>query len=420
MSARQYQPDLPAIVHCKAVDARIREIASAQRLQSFGSGRHGDLRVGVSRPPLSRTSYAGTEHCHREPCRDSQHLCEFASTHLRAFNYASGQQARSQPSANQIFKNKPFELNYIPNPLFARFFSICNTLHKSALLLPIWRICCCPAAGYPVLAPCTFHYPKRSSRGIIPPRLTAEYALIPSSANSPPRNQNGYRRLPRHVSRFAFLHAPALLGRHQRHDRDAREILGAAVKQSWIRFAATAVGAAVTRPVYGIRQTETCWSSVWPVFVTIVLCTILHLADGIRLAAVTIAIIMLVPNTGRPWVPALNRFLEVSFWNSHRSGGSRSSCCLPPPSKSLRHALAEKFLQLDTFLSALLLRFRGENVVDALKRLARGALETLGRQNTDFYAHGRYEPARWSARRITLVKLLQHEERPCLKRWKLP
>jgi hypothetical protein len=41
----------------------------------------------------------------------------------------------------------------------------------------------------------------------------------------------------------------------------------------------------------------------------------------------------------------------------------------------------------------------------------RASLATLGRQNTDFYAHGRYEPARWSTRRITLVKLLQHEER---------
>jgi len=77
--------------------------------------------------------------------------------------------------------------------------------------------------------------------------------------------------------------------------------------------------------------------------------------------------------------------------------------------ESLRHALAEKFLQLDTFLSALLLRYRGENVVDV--EALRASLATLGRQNTDFYAHGRYEPARWSARRITLVKLLQHEER---------
>jgi uncharacterized membrane protein YccC len=38
-------------------------------------------------------------------------------------------------------------------------------------------------------------------------------------------------------------------------------------------------------------------------------------------------------------------------------------------------------------------------------------LATLARQNAEFHAHGRYEPARWSARRITLVKLLRHEER---------
>src|SRR6202041_4092851 len=41
----------------------------------------------------------------------------------------------------------------------------------------------------------------------------------------------------------------------------------------------------------------------------------------------------------------------------------------------------------------------------------RASLATLARQNTDFHAHGRYEPARWAARRIALVKLLQHEER---------
>jgi hypothetical protein len=164
--------------------------------------------------------------------------------------------------------------------------------------------------------------------------------------------------------------------------------LGAAVKQSWIRFAATAVGAGVSIPFMAVPGQKLFVFGV-AVFVTVVLCTILHLEDGIRLAAVTIAIIMLVPNTGRPWVPALNRFLEVSF--------------------GILIALAEKFLQLDTFLSALLLRFRGENVIDV--EGLRASLATLARQNTDFHAHGRYEPARWSARRITLVKLLQHEER---------
>src|SRR5271163_3374377 len=183
--------------------------------------------------------------------------------------------------------------------------------------------------------------------------------------------------------------------------------LGAAVKQSWIRLAATAVGAAVSIPFVAYFGQNLVAFGV-AVFVTVLLCTVLHLQDGLRLAAVTIAIIMLVPHTGHAWAPALNRFLEVSL--GILVALLVAEFVLPSTAlESLRHALAEKFLQLDTFLSALLLRFRGENVVhvDAL----RASLATLGRQNTDFYAHGRYEPARWSARRITLVKLLQHEER---------
>ncbi len=183
--------------------------------------------------------------------------------------------------------------------------------------------------------------------------------------------------------------------------------LGAAVKQSWIRFAATAVSAAVSIPfvAYFGQNLEAFGVAV---FVTVLLCTVLHLQDGLRLGAVTIAIIMLVPHTGHAWQPALNRFLEVSL--GILVALLVAEFVLPTTAlESLRHALAEKFLQLDTFLSALLLRFRGENVVDV--EALRTSLATLGRQNTDFYAHGRYEPARWSARRITLVKLLQHEER---------
>src|SRR5271169_765195 len=183
--------------------------------------------------------------------------------------------------------------------------------------------------------------------------------------------------------------------------------LGAAVKQSWIRLAATAVGAAVSIPFMAFAGQNLMAFGV-AVFVTVVLCTILHLADGLRLAAVTIAIIMLVPNTGRPWVPALNRFLEVSF--GIFIALLVAEFVLPSTAlENLRQALAETFLQLDTFLSALLLRFRGENVPDV--EALRAKLATLARQNADFHTHGRYEPARWSARRITLVKLLQHEER---------
>jgi uncharacterized membrane protein YgaE (UPF0421/DUF939 family) len=183
--------------------------------------------------------------------------------------------------------------------------------------------------------------------------------------------------------------------------------LGAAVKQSWIRFAATAVGAAVSIPFVAYFDKNLFMFGV-AVLVTVLLCTVLHLEDGLRLAAVTVAITLLVPHTGHPWVPALNRFLEVSFgiliallvaefvWRSTAL-------------EDLRRGLAAAYLGLDSFLAALLRRFRGQNTDDV--EALRANLATLSRQNADLHAHGRYEPARWSARRITLVKLLQHEER---------
>jgi uncharacterized membrane protein YgaE (UPF0421/DUF939 family) len=183
--------------------------------------------------------------------------------------------------------------------------------------------------------------------------------------------------------------------------------LGAAVKQSWIRFAATAVGAAVSIPFVAYFQQNLLAFGV-AVLVTVMLCTILHLQDGLRLAAVTVAIIVLIPHTGRARLPALNRFLEVSFgilvallvaefvWPSSAV-------------ESLRRGLGAAFLDLDSFVAALLRRFRGQNTDDVEPLRAR--LATLARQNAEFHAHGRYEPARWSPRRITLVKLLQHGQR---------
>ncbi len=183
--------------------------------------------------------------------------------------------------------------------------------------------------------------------------------------------------------------------------------LGAAVRQSWIRFAATAVGAAVSIPFVAYFDQNLLMFGVAS-FVTVLLCTVLHLEEGLRLAAVTVAITLLVPHTGRPWVPAFNRFLEVSFgiliallvaefvWPSSAL-------------ENLRQGLAAEFMQLDCFLSALLRRFGGETVDDI--EALRTTLATLASKNAEFHAHGRYEPARWSALRITLVKLLQHEER---------
>ena len=183
--------------------------------------------------------------------------------------------------------------------------------------------------------------------------------------------------------------------------------LGAAVKQSWIRFAATAVGAAVTIPFMAFPG-RICWSSAWPC-----------LSPSFCARFCTLRTDYASPPSPSP-SSCSSRTPDVlgcprstaswKFRSEFLSPWLVAEFVLPSTAlESLRQALAEKLLQLDTFLSALLLRFRGENVVDV--EALRASLETLGRQNTDFYAHGRYEPARWSARRITLVKLLQHEER---------
>ena len=47
--------------------------------------------------------------------------------------------------------------------------------------------------------------------------------------------------------------------------------------------------------------------------VTAVLCFVLRLPCGLRLAFVTIAIVRLIAHIGRVGAPALKRFLEVSF-----------------------------------------------------------------------------------------------------------
>jgi uncharacterized membrane protein YgaE (UPF0421/DUF939 family) len=183
--------------------------------------------------------------------------------------------------------------------------------------------------------------------------------------------------------------------------------LGAAVQQSWIRFAATAVGAAVSIPFVAYFDQNLVMFGV-AAFVTVLLCTVLHLEEGLRLAAVTVAITLLIPHTGRPWVPAFNRFLEVSF-------GILIALLVAEfvwPSSALqdlRRGLAAAFLHLDSFVAVLLGRFRGQNTVDF--KALRANLATLARKNADFHTHGRYEPARWSPLRRTLVKLLQHEER---------
>jgi uncharacterized membrane protein YccC len=183
--------------------------------------------------------------------------------------------------------------------------------------------------------------------------------------------------------------------------------LGAAVQQSWIRFAATAVGAAVSIPFVAFAGQSLPGYGV-AVFITCVLCGVLHLLDGLRLAAVTVAIVMLIPHTGHPWAPALERFLAVSFgilvallvaeffWPASAA-------------ENLRMGVAAGFLQLDLYLAALLRRHRGENAEDAGELREKLAAQTT--QNATFHTHGNFEPARWTGNWRTLAQLMEHQER---------
>lgn len=88
--------------------------------------------------------------------------------------------------------------------------------------------------------------------------------------------------------------------------------LGAALKESWVRIAATAIGAAVAIPVvtYFGRSLPIFGAAL---FATVLVCSTLRLRAGLRVAATTVAIIMLIPRPGTPWEPGIHRFLEVSF-----------------------------------------------------------------------------------------------------------
>ena len=68
--------------------------------------------------------------------------------------------------------------------------------------------------------------------------------------------------------------------------------LGAALKESWVRVAATATGAAVAMPFVAFFGQSLPVFGV-AVFVTVILCLALRLQAGLRVAATTVAIIML-------------------------------------------------------------------------------------------------------------------------------
>lgn len=139
--------------------------------------------------------------------------------------------------------------------------------------------------------------------------------------------------------------------------------LGGAIRESWVRVAATAIGATVAIPfVYFFGRSLIGFGVA--VIITIVLCTFLNLQAGLRVAATTVAIILLIPHPGRSWLPAAHRFLEVSFGIVVALVVAKF---LWPSSalESLRKGLGSAYSQMNSLILALLSRYRGRPGPDA-------------------------------------------------------
>ena len=187
--------------------------------------------------------------------------------------------------------------------------------------------------------------------------------------------------------------------------------LGAALKESWVRVAATAIGAAVAIPVVAYFGSG-LFIFAAAVFVTVLLCSTLRLTAGLRVAATTVAIIMLIPKPGHPWSLGIHRFLEVSFgivvalvvakfvWPSSAL-------------EDLRQGLATTYTQLNSLFVALLQRYRGEarQEIEQLRTAIAAAL----RNNDDLHEQATYEVAFRRKNPKTLVALAEHANRICRK-----
>jgi uncharacterized membrane protein YccC len=183
--------------------------------------------------------------------------------------------------------------------------------------------------------------------------------------------------------------------------------LGAAIKESWVRVAATAIGAAVAMPCVALFGQSLIVFGV-AVFVTVVLCSLLRLQVGLRVAATTVAIIVLISHPGRPWAPGIHRFLEVSLGIIVALAVAK---VMWPSSalENLQFGLAEAYLQLNSLFAALMARYRGESF-ENIEQL-RLKLNTTMRHNEGLEEQAMYEKALGPKKPPRLAALTAHAER---------
>lgn len=185
--------------------------------------------------------------------------------------------------------------------------------------------------------------------------------------------------------------------------------LGAALKESWVRVAATAIGAAVAIPAVTYFGSNLVAFGA-ALFVTVLLCSALALTAGKRVASTTVAIIILIPHSGRPWVPGIHRFLEVAF-------GIVVALVVAKfvwPSSAMENlgtSLASSYSQLDFLFLALMHRYRGEAHQD-IEGL-RAAVNAAKRCNDDLQEQASYEVVFRSKNPKVLAAMAGHADRIC-------
>jgi uncharacterized membrane protein YgaE (UPF0421/DUF939 family) len=86
----------------------------------------------------------------------------------------------------------------------------------------------------------------------------------------------------------------------------------ATLKAGLSRMAGTAIGALVVVP-FAELASGNLGAFAAAVVITILVCASLNLEDSQRLAAATVAIIMLIPHSEAAWRTGIFRFLEVSI-----------------------------------------------------------------------------------------------------------
>jgi uncharacterized membrane protein YccC len=163
---------------------------------------------------------------------------------------------------------------------------------------------------------------------------------------------------------------------------------GATITASRDRILGTMIGSAFgfAFSLFGVLP----WNFILAVLCAIILCGLLGLRNSSRLAGVTIAIVMLVQNTGSHWLLALHRVGEVFL--GIVVAVTVSTLVFPDRARlRLRDGLAQEFLVFNAFFEGILQGFRG-HPAENLPELREDALAML-RGNNALLEESRNEPS---------------------------